>query len=517
MKKHKHTTIFSSVLRPLVAEQKDEYLAMASLVNIGDFVPEIDTAKNIDLLPIAFNAAVVNRPNKNGDVIDTTCALSIADHFINKPINIEHNRERIIGTILTAGYSEFGTDNIIDKESLADFNGPFNITLGGVIWRTINEDLADIIEDSADPTSENYLKVSASWELGFTDYKLAVVEGDEKTIVNAELIGDEAENFETLKDHLASLGGSGKLDDGRYVYRQVVGDVVPLGIGLTETPAADVVGVVTKNEMPIDEEKQSDPDEEKNLKKKEPSQNREEDNASQKQTKAKTKRDTMKITNLKDINDESLQVLQASDIASFVEEELQKASENYAAEKSALEDSRKEAQDQIDALSAEAEKRNGELEKVQAELAEMQAEKAAKEAEEKFNQRMTSMDEEYELTDEDREILASDVKDMTDEDFAAYANKMAVLLSSKNKKVIEEKQAKEAEAAQTEEVTPKVEEAKVEEAKASDNEVSDVVEEVLDQAEEESDAIANSTSTEDPSVYNKYRSAFGLDQFKISV
>jgi hypothetical protein len=125
--------------------------------------------------------------------------------------------------------------------------------------------------------------------LVFTDYKLAVVEGEEKTIVNAELIGDEAENFETLKDHLTSLGGSGKLDDGRYVYRQVIGEVVPLGIGLTESPAADVVGVITKNEMPVDEEEQSGPDEEKNLKKEKPSKNREEEKASQKQTK-KTKR-----------------------------------------------------------------------------------------------------------------------------------------------------------------------------------------------------------------------------------
>jgi len=27
-------------------------------------------AKNIDLLPIAFNACVINRPNKNGDILE---------------------------------------------------------------------------------------------------------------------------------------------------------------------------------------------------------------------------------------------------------------------------------------------------------------------------------------------------------------------------------------------------------------------------------------------------------------
>ena len=59
---------------------------------------------------------------------------------------------------------------------------PFNITLGGVIWKVASSELADLIEDSADPTSENYLKISASWELGFTDYNLVILPEDEKNI-----------------------------------------------------------------------------------------------------------------------------------------------------------------------------------------------------------------------------------------------------------------------------------------------------------------------------------------------
>ena len=112
----KYTTIFSSTIKPLVSEEKDKYLAMASLLEVADFVPNLDTDKNIDLLPIAFNACVVNRVNKNGDVIDTSTALEIYEGFVNKPINIEHNRQKIIGTILTAGYSEFGTDKPLTKE-----------------------------------------------------------------------------------------------------------------------------------------------------------------------------------------------------------------------------------------------------------------------------------------------------------------------------------------------------------------------------------------------------------------
>ena len=48
MKEFKYTTSFSSVIKALIPEDKDKYLAMASLVDIGDFIPEVDHEKNID-------------------------------------------------------------------------------------------------------------------------------------------------------------------------------------------------------------------------------------------------------------------------------------------------------------------------------------------------------------------------------------------------------------------------------------------------------------------------------------
>ena len=156
----KYTTEpFSSILRPLVSAEKDKYLALASLVEVGNFIPNINTEKNVDLLPVAFNAAVINRVNKNGDVIDTATALAVYKDFINKPINIEHNRERIIGVILTAGFSEFGSDLPLSEEQIKDVTKPFNITLGGVLWKISNPSLAATIEDSSDSTSSNYQKI----------------------------------------------------------------------------------------------------------------------------------------------------------------------------------------------------------------------------------------------------------------------------------------------------------------------------------------------------------------------
>ena len=101
MKEFKYKTIFSSEIKPLVSEDKDKHLALASFLDVSKFVPEIDSDKNIDLLPIAFNACVANRVNKNDDVVDTETAISMAEYFINKPTNIEHDRTRVLGTILS--------------------------------------------------------------------------------------------------------------------------------------------------------------------------------------------------------------------------------------------------------------------------------------------------------------------------------------------------------------------------------------------------------------------------------
>ena len=118
MKKLKFESVFANIkIRPIVSEEKDKYLSVASLNKLRKFLPEINTEENVDLLPVAFDACVVNRVNKNGDVIDGETAAKIAKNFINKPINIEHNRNQVIGCILSASFSKFGSN-----ESLAELD-----------------------------------------------------------------------------------------------------------------------------------------------------------------------------------------------------------------------------------------------------------------------------------------------------------------------------------------------------------------------------------------------------------
>ena len=512
MRDFKYKTTFSAFIRPLVSEEKDKYLAMASLMDVGQHIPDIDVDKNFDLLPIAFNSFVANRVNKNDDVVDTSTALRIFKSFINKPINIEHNRERVVGTILTAGFSEFGTDKSLSEDEVKNMSGPFNVTLGGVIWKVVNSSLADLIENSSDPTSEDYLSISASWELGFDEYHLLIL-GDEteKNIENAEIISDFDE-IEKNKSNLRALGGNGKLENEKRVYRQVINNVLPLGIGLTENPAADVKGVAIEKTKEIEEDKKASSSECKALEcrciRKESENTKKEDfleeNSSQETKNNVTKneeRHMKEIKRLKDITDESLQDLSASVIADIVEEELKLASEEYVAEKQKVDKELEKAQENHEALSEEHKNLQTELEKVKATLGELEKERAEREAEEQFNQRMALLDEKFILEKEDREVIAKDVKDLDEENFSSYLGKMEVLLKNKNRELVEatEKEVKEV----TEET----------EAQASvSEEATEVIEEAVDHAEEEKvENIPTSTEASEESVYDRYRKAFSVE------
>ena len=92
------------------------------------------------------------------------------------------------GLFLTAGFSEFGTDNKLTEEQVKAKRS-IQHNFG---WRSlevvVNNKLSEIIENAGDPTSEDYLKISASWELGFSEYNVVVSSGWRKNIENAEIV-----------------------------------------------------------------------------------------------------------------------------------------------------------------------------------------------------------------------------------------------------------------------------------------------------------------------------------------
>ena len=218
----------------------------------------------------------------------------------------------------------------------------------------------------------------------------------------------------------------------------------------------------------------------------------------------------MKIENLKDITDESLQTLTASAVHEFIQESLKKASEDYSSKQTEQEDSLKDAREQRETLSKEHDSLKTQLEDVMTQLSKLEAEKAEKEKSEAFNQRMASFDERFNLDDEDRKVLASQIKDLGEEQFVDFDKTVSVLLSSK---AHSDEPAPEAPAEDPAPAAPVAEEAATAEASASV--VKEVLEQAVDNAKDEIVNIPSSAPAEDPTIFEKYGKAFAMDQFDI--
>lgn len=465
MKKYPFETTFAKlVIRPMVSAETDKFLAIASLDEVSKFLPGIDTAKNHDLLPVAFNACVVNRVNKNTDIIDTSTALAMYKSFINKPINVEHNRQKVIGMILTAGFSAFGSDKPLSEEEASKMTAPFNITLGGIVWRLVSPDLADYIEASSDPTSDSYMEVSASWELGFTGYRIALFEGGKKNLSEATKIIDDPKEVESAQNKLIALGGDGKFQD-LFAFRMPSYDVLPIGIGFTEKPAAEVKGVATPavakvgleiepaiGQPPTKEHVNNDipptisPKDEVGITNPPAfagvSDKKKENIISHTlETNVKTERiqQVMKITSLQDISEASLKDVAptavASAVSEFISSELKKGSDLWEKQKGEFTNKLSTAETSVKEAKDELVKVTDNVGKLTKQVESLSAEKLAREQVELFNGRMSEISEAYELDDEARSAIVEDIKAIaSDEDFKKWQAKAKILLKGYAKK-----------------------------------------------------------------------------------
>lgn len=494
---YKYTTKFD--LEITASSIDDLIVSQASLSELEPLVPhEIDFDKNIDLLGISFNAAVVNSFNKNGDGINSETATKHINQFIHKPTNIEHNKERVIGHIVKAGFSEYGTNKIIDAGRAKKMNGPYNIALGAVVYKSVNKEFAELIEITSNPEDKGmYGKISASWEIGFSSYVLAV---GSKNLKDAKII-DDPEMIREMEGMLSCYGGCGKTKNGEPVYRLITGDIYPLGIGYTSNPAADVKGVYKKN-------------------KKTSNANDNSDKISQKQKiNVKERKNTaMDIENL---------VSELKDLLvekKFSEETAASMTKNFH---DAIRESDEKYRNDIEAAKSEKEALAKEQEDLKSSLKELQEklseandrissfenEKKAEEAVARFNERMEKLDSEFDLEKEDREFLASEIKclDETDQSFASYCEKLNVLWKNKSKASKAERE-KEIQERIEKEIEKRISEA------SADGKVS--IEKLLDKTkEEEGNKIPNSnesTASENDSLVEKFKKSFSKDSFSIS-
>ena len=531
---YKYTTSFQEeILAASKIESGEWKIGEASLQKLRPLIPSnIDFEKNIDLLGVAFNAAVVNRFNKNDDGIDTDTALAIKDYFVNKPTNIEHQKQKVVGHIVSSAFSKYPTNEILEDAAVRELNGPFNIACSAVVYRTENRGFAQLLEDDEGGFDK---KISASWEIGFNDYVIAL---GSKDLKDAELITDQLKIAE-FSNYLKANEGPGELDDGTKVYRLVVGNIYPLGIGFTTNPAADVEGLIIQ-------EKEKEPAEKvalapggeasviyvdsskfiKNLKSEENKISHTEEipvnldkpfnskTIMESEILEKLQRVLAEHDHAKEFSQEAV-----ANIGQVVQEAIRQKSDEYVAEKEKAAEAEKSLVDAEENFKNSLAEVESKLAEAQEKIVSLEADNTARDAKQAFNSRMGVVDETYQLEDADRQILARDLADLdlAEESFADYQEKIAVLWKHKNKEFISQQEA-EFEAQIKAEVEKRVSE--IASAAAIEAENSELtVEEAMEKVEAEASDLPNNSEAaaqEEESFRDKFAKAFSKENLIIS-
>jgi len=498
-------------------------ISQASLENLRPLIPKsIDLERNIDLVGAAFNAAVVNKFNRNGDGINSETAVDLIDYFVNKPTNIEHKKQKVVGHIVNAGFTDLNNDKIIGNGAALGNKDPYYISLAAVVYKTVNKDFADVLLQSSEEDSSYFNKISASWELGFNDYVLAVGSQDLK---DAEIITDP-NHISEMKHFLKAFEGSGALNDGTPIYRLVVGDVFPLGIGFTTNPAAEVSGLIVQKNIDLDiNDKRADAENEKNFK----------NNIlkiSQSEINNVKNTNTMDITEFKTEFEKVLDSKLAdnaeftqeavANVASHVIEKIREKDAQFTAEREAIEAEKVQATKDAEEAKASIEDLHKKLEEANEKINSLETSISAAAAEQLFNSRMEAIDELYDLSDQDRTVLANEVKTLeaSDDAFESYQGKLASLLQHKSKafKVEQEKQFEAKVQEELEKRLATTSQEGVAIATETYSETEETVEEVVENVEVPHSSIANNNeaSSTEESLSDQFRRAFNTENISIT-
>ena len=415
--------LFEGKVREIKNEEFESFgLSQGSIQEAAkSLLPDgFDPEENIDVLPVVFNLAKVNEFNKNGDGIDAKTAIAAVKRFINKPINIEHKKDKIVGHMINASFSdqEFDfKDN--DIESYADKKEPFYLNAAGLIYKSVYPQLAEAIVEASQEEDGSYQSISTSWELAFKQFEVAV---GSKYLQDSTIA--EGSEKEDLKQYIRGLGGKGIDENGNPVNRLIVGQTYPLGAALTKNPAAAVKGVHLIKEDLVDkrEEKISRNDNtnvnSSKLKSILNMDNNQFDQLISQLTKSvasAVKEGSEAKTVSESIRDTLVEHNESWNSKMKVEQEAKAKAESDLVE---LQDSFKQTKQELDALKSEVK---------------------ASAAVEVFNARMNFIDSNYGLNEKELSLVLAEVKglDSSEEEFNSYKEKLEIIFAHKLNKNIE--------------------------------------------------------------------------------
>jgi hypothetical protein len=387
--------------------------------------PSFDVEKNIDVLPVVFNLAVVNRFNENDDAIKTSVAMELVKQFINKPINIEHMKDKIVGHIINASFSDKQPEYEYNEiEAYKDRKDPFYISAAGIIYRHIFPKLADEIVEASNEKSEKYQSLSTSWEVGFRNYTLGIGEG---SLEEVEELSEEDESYSSLKDNLKAYGGTGYSNKGR-VRRIINGPVYGLGVGITTSPAANVKGVYIMLEEEENQEENED-----NMENEKENDINNNDSISQEHKKY-VKANKPSLSMDENQFNQLIAKLEEAKASSEIALQIKKVFDQQTEWQSKAE----AAQKDLDSTRSELESIKNEFKQTAEELESLKRDLEAKAAAELFNSRIQTILEKYELTEAQEKVVIEDIKnlDSSEASFEKFQEKAEIIFSKQSKEAL---------------------------------------------------------------------------------
>ena len=331
----------------------------------------------------------------------------------------------------------------------------------------------------------------------------------------------------TNKEHfLKAFEGAGGLNDGTPIYRLVVGDVFPLGIGFTTNPAADVSGLIVQKNIDLEvNDKRDATIPENNFK----------NNIlkiSQKEINNVKNTNTMDITEFKTEFEKVLDSKLADNaeftqeavatVASHVIDKIREKDAEFQAEREAVEAAKAQAEKDASEAKSSIDDLQTKLEEANEKINSLESSINAAAAEQLFNSRMEAIDELYDLSDQDRTVLANEVKilEASDEAFEGYQSKLASLLLHKSK-AFQVEQEKQFEAKVQEELEKRLATTSQEGVAIATEAVpqtNETVEEVVENVEVPHASIANNNeaSSTEESLSDQFRRAFNTENISIT-
>lgn len=422
----KYTTKFHSSANFSAVDNSPLLISNASmgLEDLRKLIPDSGVSKDGNV-KAAFNAAVINLVNLNGDAISTETCLKINKDFVNQPINIEHDKNNVIGFITNSGFSTFGEEStLLDESSVSAMTGPFNLALSCLLWEYVDCWAIDFLKMTNDEKSYAFKAVSASWEIGFNEFNIIL---GSKKIEDAQVISDPKE-VEKYAKYLRAEGGIGHTPDGTPVYRLIVGDAKPLGCAFTSNPAAPVKGII------LDEEKEDDNKEEEmedSCKKESDSSVIVEENINideilEKNDNLISQSSHNKVINIKSMEYKSLEDftnkistaagVDPVTVSEFIQSQLKAGDDKFA-------QSQAEAKEKADALASSLEElknSKAEFDALKNELDDIKKQTEAIAKQNRFDSRLDSLASEYTLDDKTRKVLAKHIFELSDEDYSNW-------------------------------------------------------------------------------------------------